>query len=123
VSLKDVGFDLAKGLRGLRRVGFTFLGGWMDLFWENNGRRCGSSSNGSCWTTTTSTSWQATVKGKGKMGIFPTTSHRWSLGWEIQTHFACTCCCLPTEIIDTSMSVCLSPTPWSSSSSRNFVFL
>ncbi len=48
VSLKDVGFDLAKGLRGLRRVGFTFLGGWMDLFWENNGRRCGSSRNGSC---------------------------------------------------------------------------
>ncbi len=27
VSLKDVGFDLAKGLMGLRRVGFTFLGG------------------------------------------------------------------------------------------------
>jgi hypothetical protein len=36
VSLKDVGFDLAKGLRGLRRVGFTFLGGcvggWVDGF-------------------------------------------------------------------------------------------
>jgi len=30
VSLKDVGFDLAKGLRGLRRVGFTFLAGWVD---------------------------------------------------------------------------------------------
>ncbi len=51
MSLKDLGFDLAKGLMGLRRVGFTFLGGWVGG-WICFGRRMAEDevvvSHGSC---------------------------------------------------------------------------
>ncbi len=57
MSLKDVGFDLAKGLRGLRRVG-NWVGGWMDLFWEKNG----------------------SSEGEREDGYFPNNFSQWSLG-------------------------------------------
>ncbi len=125
MSLKDVGFDLAKGLRGLRRVGF-WVSGWVGG-WICFGRIMAEDAGVVAMEVAEPQQpAQADRQSEGERedGYFPNNISQVVLGLRntdpLRLHML-----LPAhrDIIDTSMSVCLPPTPWSSSSSRNFVFL
>jgi hypothetical protein len=120
----------SQGINGFKKGGFYvsgwvigWVGGWMDLFWEKNGRRWSSSKPWKLLSHNNQHKLTGSSEGEREDGYFPNISEV-VLGLR-NTDPLCLHMLLPAhrDINDTSMSVSLSPTPWSSSSSRNFVFL